>query len=178
MSEQQKLLEMMKAEFDRWEALLGGLSEAQILAPYLPAHLSIKDVMGHLRAWQSRSIARVEGAQRDREPEFPPWPAELHPDSEDNLDAVNAWIYETYRDQPWSSVHRDWRNGFLCLMELGASIPEADMIAPNRYTWMHGQPLALVYQSSYEHHHDEHYGPLSAWLRDHGMPADAPPLSR
>ena len=47
--------------------------------------------MGHLRAWQTRSIARLEGAQRKREPEFPPWPAELHPDTEDNPDAVNAW---------------------------------------------------------------------------------------
>ena len=30
-----------------------------------------------------------------------------------DLDQINAWIYETYREQPWSSVHHDWREGFL-----------------------------------------------------------------
>ena len=71
---------MLNEEFNRWEHLLAGMSEEQITAPQLPANLSIKDVIAHLRAWQQRSIARLEAALLDREPEFPRWPEELVPD--------------------------------------------------------------------------------------------------
>jgi len=73
---------MLKEEFNRWEELLAGMSEEQISASHLPSNLSIKDVIAHLRAWQQRSVARLEAALLNREPEFPNWPAELDPNSE------------------------------------------------------------------------------------------------
>jgi len=75
MSEKQQILAALREEFERWEALLAGLSEAQITAPQLDDGWSIKDVIAHLRAWQQRSIARVEAALSDREPDYPDWPA-------------------------------------------------------------------------------------------------------
>jgi len=116
---------------------------------------------------QQRSIARLEAALLHREPEFPTWPAELDPESEDNLDQVNVWIYETYREQPWASVHRDWKAGFLRFLEIGETIPETDLLDAGRYPWMEGQPLSLVFLGSYEHHHEDHLEPLLAWLRQH-----------
>ena len=107
------ILTALREQLNRWEELLASMSEEQITAPLLPFHWSIKDVIAHLRAWQQRSIARLQAAHLNREPEFPRWPAELDPDSEDSLDKTNAWIYETYCKQPWPSVHRDWREGFL-----------------------------------------------------------------
>ena len=157
-----------KEEFNRWEELLAGMSEEQITAPHLPSNLSIKDVIAHLRAWQQRSVARLEAALLNREPEFPRWPAELDPDSEDDPAQINAWIYETYREQPWSSVHRDWREGFLRFLELGEAIPEKDLLDAGRYPWMEGQPLSLVLLGSYEHHHEDHLEPLLTWIRQHG----------
>jgi hypothetical protein len=145
------------------------MSEEQITAPQLPSNLSIKDVIAHLWAWQQRSIARLEAAFHDKDPEFPRWPAEFDPETEGEPHQLNAWIYETYREKPWSSVHRDWREGFLRFLELGEAIPEKDLLDAGRYSWLEGQPLSIVFLGSYEHHHSDHLEPLLAWLRQNGI---------
>src|SRR5437588_13019178 len=113
MNDKQHILTTLREEFNRWEELLAGLSEAQITAAQLPGNWSIKDVIAHLWAWQQRSIARLEAALLNRPPEYPAWPAQFDPEAEGQPHALNAWLYEKSRDQPWPSVHRDWREGFL-----------------------------------------------------------------
>src|SRR5215475_5023392 len=108
MNDKQGTLIALREEFNRWEELLAGLSEAQITAPQLPENWSIKDVVAHLRSWQQRSIARLEAALHNREPEYPAWPAQLDPEEEGQPHDLNAWLYEKDRDRPWSSVYRDW----------------------------------------------------------------------
>ena len=168
MNDKAQLLKTLREEFDRWEELLGGLSEKQIIAMNLPGNLSIKDVISHLRAWQQRSIARLEAALLNKEPEFPNWPAELDPESEQDLDKTNAWIYQTYHERPWTNVHRLWREGFLRFLELGEAIPEKDLFDTGKYAWMPGYSPADVLTASYEHHHQDHLEPLLAWLSQHG----------
>src|SRR5262245_2206629 len=99
------ILAALNEMLDEWENLLAGLKEEEIVTPLAPEELSIKDEMAHLMAWQQRSIARAEAARLDREPQFPNWPDALDPEAED-VDQINAWIYETYRAQPWSQVHQ------------------------------------------------------------------------
>ena len=164
MDDKKQILATLREEFNRWEELLAGMSEAQITAPLIPSNWSIKDEIAHLRAWQQRSIARLEAAQLDREPEFPRWPAGLDPEQAGQPHQLNAWIYETYREQPWSAVHREWKEGFLRFLELGEAIPEKDMLDPVKYAWLEGHPLSFILVASYEHHH-EHYDRLMDWLR-------------
>jgi len=172
MKDKQQILAMLREEFNRWEALLSGMSEEQVSAPRLPGDWSIKDVMGHLRAWQQVGIARLEAAVLDREPRFPAAPEGLDLDTENDVAALNAWIYATYRDQPWSSVYRDWRAGFLRFVELGDAIPERDLLEAGRYPWLRGYSLADGLLGSYEHHHehrdDDHLKLLLARLREGG----------
>jgi hypothetical protein len=169
MSDKQQILTAVREEFDRWERLLAGLREEQITAPLLPSHWTIKDVMAHLHAWQLRSIARLKAALDDREPQFPAWPSGLDPEPDGQPHDVNAWLYEQYRDQPWSQVYRQWRDGFLRFLELGAAIPEEDLLDPRRYPWMEGYPLSLVLSASFDHHHQDHLGPLLIWLWENGL---------
>jgi len=163
MTRKKQIITLLTDEFNRWEELLAGMREEQITAPELPANLSIKDVLAHLMAWQQRSSARLEAALLNREPRFPDWPAGLDPEAED-VDQINAWIDKTYHPQPWSSVHRDWREEFLRLLELAQAISEKDLLEAGRYPWMEGEPLASVLLGSYEHHHEDHLEPLLAWL--------------
>lgn len=167
MNMKEHILAALREQFDRWEELLASLSEEQITTPHLPSTWSIKDEIAHLWAWQQRSIARLEAAQFDREPEFPRWPAELNPDSEGDTDQINAWIYETFREQPWPKVHPDWREGFLRFLELGQAISEKDLLEEGKYSWLEGHPLAFVLLSSYDHH-QEHLEKELAWLRKNG----------
>lgn len=170
MNDKQHILTALREEFNRWEELLANLSEPQITAPQLPENWSIKDVVAHLRAWQQRSIARLEAALLDRAPEYPAWPAQLDPEMEGQPHDLNAWLYAQHRDQPWSSVHQDWSEGFRRFLELGAALPEKDLLDADKYPWLEGYALIDVLQGSYEHHqeHAEYLEPVIADLRQRG----------
>jgi hypothetical protein len=159
MNDKQHILTMLRDEFDQWDALLGSMNEAQITAPQLESSWSIKDVVAHLWAWQQRSIARMEAAVHNREPQFPEWPAAFDPESEGQPHQLNEWLYATYRDKSWLDVYTDWKAGFLWLMELAAQIPENDLLEQGRYAWLEDYPLLLILTASVEHH-AEHRG----WL--------------
>lgn len=162
-------LNLLKEEFDRWEQLLATMSEDQIVERRLPSDLSIKDVVAHLWTWQKRSIERLVAALQDREPDFSSeWPANLDPETESDIEPVNAWIHKTNLYIPWTTVYHNWKEGYLYFVQLAEKIPEEDLLAPGKYAWMEGEPLSLVLQGSYEHHHQEHLEPLLAWLHQHG----------
>ncbi len=153
--------------FDRWQALLAGMDATQIVAPVLPSHLSTKDVIAHLMAWQQRSIARVEAVLHNREPAMPCWIPGLEPDSEGNTDQINAWIYDTYCRQPWPAIHQQWQDGFRRFLEAAEKVAERDLLDASRYPWLHRYPLALILIASYDHH-QEHLEQVQAWLTEHG----------
>jgi hypothetical protein len=157
------ILAAMKEQLDRWETTLADLAESQITAADLPGRWSVKDILAHLMAWQQRSIARINAALEDREPVYPRWNTEAGSLDEGDLNETNAWIYEHYREQPWSSVHENWYAGFLRFIELGRGISERDLLDGDRYAWLGGYPLAVVYLASFEHH-KEHLEKLQAWL--------------
>ncbi len=163
-----ELVKRLEAEFERWKKLLDGLSEQQVVGREMPSELSIKDVVAHLMAWQQLSVARLEAAINNAEPRYHLGPEGLDPDADENVDRINAWIHETYANEPWSTIYWLWREGFQRFIELSKAMPEEAMMQPARYTWLRDAPLARVLISSYEHHHDEHYKPLVQWLRDRG----------
>lgn len=170
MNLKEHILTALREEYNRWEELLAGLSESQVAAPLLPSEWTTRDVVAHLRAWQQRSIARLEAALQDREPVFPQWNPQVEPDSDGDTDRVNDWIYQANRERPWLEVYQNWRNGFLRLLELGEQIPEKDLLDSSRYPWMEERPLALVFLGTYDHH-QEHLEKLQAWLEiiNHGQ---------
>jgi hypothetical protein len=153
--------------FERWNALLGRLSEEQITAPMLPSRWSIKDQVAHLMAWQQRSIARCEAALSDQPPTFPDWPVEIDPEEVDNTDQINNWIYTRYSDQTWEAVYSSWREGFQRFLDLAEKIPEKYLLDNGKYSWL-PFPLVLILLGSYDHH-QEHLETLEAWLEEHGI---------
>ena len=158
---------MLNNVFGRWEEVLAGLSDEQIVDPGLPGNWSVKDVIAHLWAWQQRTLARTEAAVRDMEPRYPEWPDTLPPDPDDDVDQANDWIYRTNRDRPWPDVHADWRSQFERILELSDQLSQTDLFDPARYSWMGGYPLAASYFGTYEHH-EEHIDKLRDWLAQPG----------
>jgi hypothetical protein len=168
MRDAQHILVMLREEHQRWEHLIAGMRDEQIVEPSLPAGLSLKDVIAHLWAWQQRSITRLEAARQNRLPDFTGWPKELDPESEEDLDAVNAWIYRMNHDRLWPDIYRDWREGFLRLIALGEALPDEDLRARCKYPGLEGYALYDVLLGSYNHHHLEHLEPLLTWLQQQG----------
>jgi hypothetical protein len=167
MNMKEHILTALREQFNHWDELLASMTYEEIIEPNLPSGWSVKDVIAHLKVWQQRSIARMEAAASDREPNFPVWIPDLDPDGEGNTDKTNAWIYETCRQLPWSKVHRDWREGFIRFLDSGKGVSEKDLLDSGRYPWLEGYPLAIVLLASYDHH-QEHLEKLTEWLRKSG----------
>lgn len=164
MNMKEHILAALREQFNQWEKLLASLSEEQITTPQFDFDWSIKDVMAHLWAWQQISIARMEAAGQDREPEFPKWIVNIGEDWEENSDRVNALTYETNHEKPWSEIHQKWSEGFLRFLELGDKISEKDLLDSGRYPWLRGYSLAFILVASYDHH-QEHLEKLLEWLK-------------
>jgi hypothetical protein len=56
--------------------------------------------MAHLMAWQQRSLARLEAALQNRQPQFPGWSETLDPESDADLDQVNAGFLKQIGIEP------------------------------------------------------------------------------
>ncbi len=166
----QELTALLQDEFARWEKLLSGLSEQRLTARDLPGGLSVKDVIAHLWAWQGLSVARLEAALDNRDPEYQLGPAGLDLDSDENVDRINAWIHEANLDRPWKEVYGDWRSRYQRFLALASKLPEEALMQPARYAWLKDMPLSAVLRGSYLHHHEEHYLPLIDALAEGGTP--------
>ena len=153
--------------FDRWQKLIASLDPEQITQTLLHSPWTVKDVVAHLWFWQQASVARMQAALQDKEPEYPAWWAKFGPDPEEDVDRTNAWNYERNRDKPWAEVYADWKTQFQHYLDLAGQVPEKDLLEPGRYAWMGEYTLSASSIGSLEHHR-EHYDVLSGWLREHG----------
>ena len=167
MQSKQEMLNTLQEEFERWERLLGGLTEKEIVARDMPSGLSIKDVVAHLMAWQQLSRARLQAALDNADPAYSIGPAGMDPDEDESIEQINAWIHETYLNEPWPAVYGLWKQGFQHFLQLGEVIPDDVLLQQGRYPRLAERPLSSVLLGSYLHHHDEHYEPLVEWLRFH-----------
>ena len=165
MSMKSHILTALREQFIHWEELLASLSDEQITDPNFDHDWSIKDVINHLWGWQQISVARMNAAVLDREPEFPNWLASFPENWDENADQTNAWIYKNFHSQSWTETNRNWREGFLRLLELGEVVPERNLLDGDRYLWLKGYSLAFILVASYEHH-QEHLEKLIVWLQE------------
>jgi len=166
MNDKGQLIQMLTEEFDRWEKLLTSISTEQITAPNRIANMSIKDIIAHLTAWQQVTVARLEAARKNRTPEYPGWPPELDINADD-VDKINAWIYTTYQERPWSSILKEWQERYLHVLILAQVSSEKNLMSAGKYAWLKEYPLSAVLLGTYEHH-EEHREALLALLHQNG----------
>ena len=153
--------------FNRWQALLESLGNEYIEQPLLPSDWTLKDTVAHLWFWQQASVARMEAALQNKEPNYPEWWAIFGPDPEEKVDQANAWNYARNRDKPWATVYADWKTQFQCYLDLLSLVPEGNLLKPGRYTWMGKYSLLASLLGSLDHHR-EHYDIVKGWLGVHG----------
>jgi hypothetical protein len=84
--------------------------------------------------------------------------------AEDRADDFNARIYELTHDQPWSIVHRAWKDEYQRFLDFAEAIPEKEIFDAQRYAWLNGYALSAVVEGSCEHHqeHFEDLAPVSS----------------
>jgi hypothetical protein len=170
MNEKEQILRMLREELKRWRGILDGMSEEELTMAREDGGMPLKDEVAHLWAWQRITRERLEAAIANREPDFSMFPAELAATlEEDDVERINAWIYETNRERAWEDVYDAWHKQFSRIIELAEAMPAKVLTDRGRYGWNRGYSIADTLRFSWEHHHEEHLGPLLA-RQDAGLP--------
>src|SRR5438552_10626889 len=145
-----QLVSELKQENADWQALLDDIGEANMTQTEVAGGWSIKDIVAHLTEWRRRTVKRFQAAlNHGPDSVLPPWPSELQ-----DVDEINAWIYESNRDRPLADVLSDSREVFQHLMDAIAAFSENELQDPQRFEWLEGEPLSGRFVFSY--FHEEH----------------------
>ncbi len=153
----QQLLERLRWEQSQWETLLKDIGAEQLMLPGATDEWRGQDVIAHLTTWWRRDVAGLQNAQRGK-------PPEPHP-SQDDVQVINNWIYYTNRDRSLAAVLDDAQEVWQDFIELFGSFPAADLVEPGRFAWLKEEALGPHALADFvRHFHDEHEGPLRAWL--------------
>jgi hypothetical protein len=152
-----QLLAELNNENANWQALLDDIGEANMTQPEVAGGWSIKDIVAHITGWRRRTVARFQAAL-NHEPDFPlPWPSELQ-----EVDEINAWIYQSNRDRPLAEVLRDSREVFQQLVDTIDAFSDEELQDPRHFEWLEGEPLSGKFV--FAHFHEEHESDMRAWL--------------
>lgn len=154
----EQLLEQTRHERALWDELLAEVGPEHMEQPGAMGEWTFKDVIAHMTAWRTRTLARLNAARAGTVPEATPWPEDL------DTEEINEWIYNTNRDRPLEDVVLESYRVFDQIVETTAALSEQDLTEPQRFDWMEGRPLGETLRDSFEHYHGEHEAGLRAWL--------------
>jgi hypothetical protein len=156
-----ELLDGVRQEYQDWEALLNQIGEARMDQPGAAADWSIKDIVAHLTGWRRRTVARLQAAQRGEGEPPSYWPAHLQADVD--LDAINAWIYESNHKRSVREVLDDSHDVFQQMFAAIEGLPDEALNDPARHLpWLETETIQPA--DFFGHFHEEHEADMRAWL--------------
>lgn len=153
MATKQSLIDDLRNVFAVWQRLLAEMKVEDISARPASGKWSVAQVVTHLFGWLQVSVARVEAALGDREPDLPAWLGGADPFyAEEHVDEFNARMQQLHHDEPWPSRERAWRDLFDKFLKLVEDVPASVMTDSRRFAWLRGAPLSAVLEGASEHH--------------------------
>lgn len=157
-SNKAELLDLVESAGKRWDDLLTQVGPARMEIAGVVGEWSVKDVVSHLTAWESRPVAWLKAVRSGKEPEPAPWDPKL------DETETNAWIRDHNRNRLLQEVLDESRRTHLELVRMLRSADEKDLFPDRRYTWLEGNSLlGLIAGNTYEHY-GEHAEQVQAWL--------------
>lgn len=144
----QELLILMAASRTRLLAAIDGLSPAEMVQPGVVDDRSVKDLLAHLAAWQSRLVRLLFQLSRDQKPSV---------DTRD-ADTINAEIYTQQKDRALDLVLADFHGVYQQVRLRVAALDDQTLRRRIGQT-----TLAALIRASTDEHDDEHAAQLMAW---------------
>lgn len=149
----QELLALMATSRARLLATIDGLSPEAMVQPGAAGDWSVKDVLAHIAAWQSRLVRLLFQLPRQAKPQ---WDAR-------DVDGINAQIYDQQKDRALDLVLADFHGVYEQVRLRVAGLDEATL--QRRI----GQvTLAQIIRANADEHDDEHAAQLAAWRQGTG----------
>jgi hypothetical protein len=158
--EKAELLARIQAGYAQFEALLAGLSEAQMTTAGVNGNWSIKDNIAHLTVWQNYMREQLQGVIADKKPgDFMPGLS--------SEDEQNEHIYQENKARPLSDVLATFRASYQQALEAVQTIREESLNKP--FPWSEGDnPIWPFIVGNTYGHYEEHGDIIRRWL-EHAM---------
>ena len=151
------LIQKIESEWDNLQAALDGLSEEQMHQRGVVGEWTIKDVLVHITAWQSRLITTLFKAEKGVTPETT--------EGGKTVDQMNERFYQEMKDRSFDQVWDDLDSSYHQLLSRLQGWKEKDLFDPQRFKWMEGEPfVSYIAGDSYEHY-AEHAAQIREWRK-------------
>jgi hypothetical protein len=125
---------------------------AETVAPSLPNGWSIKDMVGHLSAWEWRCASLLDASHRSNTPLM----------AEPDVDALNHEIYQERAAWNWEQTEYDARQAHQTLLDAIHRLPTDRLNDPVVYN--------AIAQETWQHY-SQHLAELRQWHRLQPNPA-------
>ena len=152
-----ELIKKIEAGWNDLQAALDGLTEEQMHQPGVMGEWTIKDVLAHITAWQTRLITALFKAEKGFAPETT--------ESGKAVDQLNERFYREMKDRSFDQVWDDLDSSYHQILTRLENWKDKDLFDPKRFRWMQGHPFAeYIAGDSYEHY-AEHATQIRAWRK-------------
>jgi uncharacterized protein (TIGR03083 family) len=153
-----QLLDTIRAERGRWDAILSGIDEKRMSEPGVAGAWSVKDIVAHI-TWSERETVGMLQARALVGSDL--W--ELPQDQR------NAAVFEMNRQRQLYDVLTEARDVFQQLLDAVEALTDEDLVDPKRFRGMPGewQPWRVIASNSYEHY-AHHARDIRSWLAESG----------
>src|SRR5512140_2634971 len=153
-----ELLDRICAERMAFEATLARLSPDQFLQAGVQGAWSVKDILAHVSAWERRMVGWMDEALAGKVPALP--------QTDEEVDALNALSYAEDRDKPLDRVMAEsLRSSDEAYQVAQAAAPE-DLEQADRFPWRQGVGLWRMVAANTWWHYREHGETIRAWLEN------------
>lgn len=148
------LIEQIRAGREEITALWRGVDEAELLRrPGPQEDWSVKDLIAHLTYWEQHMINNVKMLLKGESPEY----------VSDNLDAINARVFEDNKDRSLADIQADYERSLGEVIAQIEAMSEDDIYNPQKFTWTKGESLVpMIAGDTYEHYQD-HIDDVRKW---------------
>ena len=148
---------VIKADQQFWRDLAAEVGPERYDEPGTIGEWSFGELAGHLVGWRERTIARLEAAARGE-----PDPLPFEPDTDDEIDAMNDTIRETYAGRPAAELVDAYTDTYDRLIRALDALPLSTLTDPHALSFTEG--AALIEIAFTGHLHEEHVPGVRAWL--------------
>ena len=152
-----ELIRKIEGEWDNLQGALDGLTEEQMHQTGVVGEWSIKDILAHITAWQTRLITALFKVEKGFTPDTT--------EGGQTVDQMNEKFYREMKDRSFDQVWDDLDASYHQLLSRLEGWKEKDLFDPKRFNWMKGQPfVGYIAGDSYEHY-AEHAVQIRKWRK-------------
>jgi len=159
--DKQDLIQRIRDERNKLTALLGNISENEMLIPLEEDGWSVKDHVAHIIVWEKRMVEWLDVVERGDVPQqLPPgmtW---------DDLDRWNEQTFEENRERELKEVLADFDHIADEVVLAVEAIPENLLMRADSLAWRSSSPLWEMVAANTFWHYPEHREAIEHWREE------------